>query len=81
MPSPPTPVSRKLLRLPQVMERTGLKRAIIYRKAKQGLFPRPVKITERASGWLESEVNDYIDRVTQQRDASMPAAKGEVSTP
>ncbi len=50
----------RLLRLPEVEDTTGLKRSTIYQKAKQGLFPKPVKLTERSSAWRESEIQDWI---------------------
>lgn len=45
-----------LLRLPAVMERTGLARPTVYLRAKQGLFPRPVKLGSRMAAWPENEV-------------------------
>lgn len=56
-----TTPSRRLLRLPEVMERTGLRHDSIYRLARTGDFPKPRKITPRASGWLESEIDEWID--------------------
>ena len=61
-------VPRRILRLPEVISRTGLHRDSIYRGARDGWFPRPVKLSERASGWLEDEINDFIERVTTERD-------------
>ena len=51
----------RILRLPLVIEKTGLGRASIYAKINEGTFPSPIKISKRASGWLESEVNDWIE--------------------
>jgi len=45
-----------LLRLPAVMGATGLARPTIYLRIKTGLFPRPVKLSERAIAWPESEI-------------------------
>lgn len=45
-----------LLRLPAVMERTGLARPTVYLRAKQGLVPRPVKLGSRMAAWPENEV-------------------------
>jgi prophage regulatory protein len=50
----------RLIRLPQVESLTGLKRASIYSAAQKGLFPRPIKISTRASAWRESEVAGWI---------------------
>lgn len=52
----------RILRLPEVERRTGLKRDTIYRRAKLGEFPKPIRIGARASGWVESEVTDYIQK-------------------
>ena len=45
-----------LLRLPRVIERTGLSRTVIYDRIKAGTFPPPVKLSERASAWPEHEI-------------------------
>ena len=46
-----------LLRLPAVMERTGLARPTVYLRAKQGLFPRPIKLGSRMAAWPENEIS------------------------
>lgn len=64
----PSPAPLRVLRLPAVQERTGLGRDSIYRGAREGWFPRPVKISERASGWLEHEIDAFLaERVTASR--------------
>jgi len=45
-----------LMRLPEVMRESGLSRSSIYQYAEEGLFPRPVKIGERAVAWISSEI-------------------------
>lgn len=50
----------KLLRLPDVMRQTGLRRAAIYARIREGIFPPPVKIGKRAVAWPESEVQKWI---------------------
>ncbi len=45
-----------LLRLPAVMSATGLARPTVYVRIKNGLFVRPVKISERAVAWPAGEV-------------------------
>lgn len=49
----------RILRLPEVIERSGLSRASIYRGA--GNFPRPVKLTARAIGWRLADVEAWIE--------------------
>lgn len=49
-----------ILRLPVVLEMTGLSRTTIWRQVKAGTFPGPIKLGARAVGWLRSEVEDWI---------------------
>ena len=51
----------RIIRLPSVMALTGLGRSTVYYKIAEGTFPPPIKLSKRASGWLESEVNDWIE--------------------
>lgn len=49
----------RLLRLQDVMDRTGCKRAKLYQLVQQGEFPKPVKIGSCAH-WPESAVAGWI---------------------
>lgn len=49
-----------ILRLPAVKTRTGLSRSTIYLRVSQGSFPRPVRLGERAVGWLEGEIQSWL---------------------
>ena len=62
---------RKLsfLRRPKVEKRTGLSRSTIYLAIKKGTFPKPVKLGERSVGWVEAEVDAWLENRIQQRDA------------
>jgi prophage regulatory protein len=40
-----------------VEQMTGLSRSTIYELMKAGQFPKPVKITERAVAWRESDLD------------------------
>jgi prophage regulatory protein len=50
-----------ILRLPQVKQRTGLSRSTIYARIKAGQFKRPVNLGPRAVGWLESDIEEFIN--------------------
>jgi len=39
---------------------TGLSRSTIYRLFNAGKFPRPIKLSERAIGWHESVIQNWI---------------------
>jgi prophage regulatory protein len=51
----------KLLRLAAVLDRTGISKSLIYGMIGDGRFPRQVPINARAVGWLESEVEEWIE--------------------
>jgi prophage regulatory protein len=53
-------MSRKILRLPIVLDRTGLSRSTVYLRVSEGKFPRPVSLGARAVGWIETEVEEWI---------------------
>ena len=57
----------QLLRLPEVKERTGLSRSVIYEFISKGRFPKPVKITPRAVAWVDEEVDQWIQERVQER--------------
>ena len=46
-----------LLRLPQVIQRTGYLRSSIYEKIALGTFPTPVHLGPRAVAWISSEID------------------------
>lgn len=57
-----------ILRRRQVEQRTGLSRSTIYLRVAQGNFPKAVSFGARAVGWLESEIEEWLNsRVEQSR--------------
>jgi prophage regulatory protein len=58
-----------ILRRRQVEARVGLSRSTIYEKMSRGEFPSSVSLGLRAVGWVESEVQNWIDRRIQMRSA------------
>ena len=58
----------KILRLPEVKNRTGLSRSTVYLRISEGRFPTPVSLGDRAVGWLESEIEQWVlDRIEASR--------------
>lgn len=54
-----TPPGR-VLRLPEVIARVGLRKASIYQHIAIGSFPRQVALGVRAVGWLETEIDAWL---------------------
>lgn len=64
----------RALRLPEVERRTGLTRPTIYRRAKEGTFPKPIRLGGNSSGWVESEVSAWLSERVAARDAQAGTA-------
>ena len=72
---------KRLIRLPEVLSRTGCGRTTIYRKMEDGSFPRSVKLggppidpnvfDSRAIAWIEDEVEQWIESRIDERDSSL----------
>ncbi|NMY76593.1 AlpA family transcriptional regulator [Pseudomonas sp. WS 5071] len=52
---------RRILRLPDVEDYVGFKRAHIYSLMSQGLFPHSVRLGPRAVGWDSLAIEKWID--------------------
>ncbi len=50
----------RFIRLPEVVERTGLARSTIYLRVAEGTFPKQISIGARAVAWLESDIEDWM---------------------
>jgi prophage regulatory protein len=58
---PGKPPCNRLVALPEVKARTGMGTTWIYKHAKDGTFPKPLKLSERCTRWKESEIDAWID--------------------
>ena len=65
-------MSRRVLRLKDIKEATGLSRSSIYALRKRVLFPASVRIGPKAVGWFEDEVLGYLK--------SRPRVGGDATT-
>jgi prophage regulatory protein len=61
-------VSKKVLRFPATLAKTGLSRPHTYRLIRDGKHPRPIKIGDRAVGFIEDEIDSYIEQKIAVRD-------------
>ncbi len=53
-------ILEKIVRLRTVRDRTGLSKTTIYRKIREGTFPRQVPVSAHGAGWYESDINRWI---------------------
>ena len=61
-----------LLTRREVERRTGLSRSTLYRKMSEGTFPVPLKVSDRAVRWRDSDIRAYVE--------SLPRSYGETAT-
>ncbi|KKM51224.1 hypothetical protein LCGC14_1555690 [marine sediment metagenome] len=54
-------MSEQILKLPDVIKATGLARSTVYKLISENRFPKQIKLTSFSSGWLQSEISQWID--------------------
>lgn len=61
-------MTQKIVRLPSVMEVTGLSRSTIYKMISEQRFPTSVRLGQRSVGWLETDIAEWVEsRITSSR--------------
>jgi prophage regulatory protein len=61
-------LSDRILRLPEVITKTGLSRSSIYTHVSEGIFPKQIRLGPRSVGWSECEINEWIaERIATSR--------------
>ena len=63
---PVAPAAARLIRLPEVMARVGLKRSAIYQRMSEGRFPRSRSLGPKCAVWVEQEIDAWIRDVAKQ---------------
>ncbi|MBA6296595.1 AlpA family transcriptional regulator [Colwellia sp. MB02u-9] len=60
----------KVNRLPAVKDKTGLSRSSIYLRMSKGEFPQSISLGDRAVGWLEADIEKWLeDKIAASRKA------------
>ena len=77
--NPTSKPKTRLIRLPEVLSRTGYGRTSIYRKMEEGTFPKclklggPIndqtKLDSRAIAWIEDEVDQWLETIIEERNS------------
>lgn len=60
-------MSERLLKLPEVIQLTGVSKSEIDRKEKAGKFPKRIRLGYRSIAWAENEINAWIQAVKTAR--------------
>lgn len=76
-----TKKQKRILRLKEVQRRTGKSRSGIYLGEQGGTFPRHVVIGPRSIGWLEEEIDSWIDARAAQRGKALGVHRRSTSEP
>ena len=58
----------KLLKAKQVAEYVNVSKSQIYKLVQQGRLPKPIKLGERGSAWLVSEIDAWLQSRVDLRD-------------
>ena len=53
-------VSERIVREDECKSRTGLGRTSRWRLARDGKFPKPRRLSQNATGWLDSEITEWL---------------------
>jgi len=58
----------RITRLPEVKALTGLSRSTIYQRISEGTFPAQINLGARAVGWIEKDIQGWIESRVNARD-------------
>ena len=65
-------MTNRIIKRPEVSNKTGISRSQIYSLIAEGKFPKQIKLgSGRASGWVESEIDKWIDDRILERDSEV----------
>ena len=64
----------RILRLPEVMRLTGLSKATIHRRYRDGTFPEPVRLGPQSIGWWRAEILEWLESL-QRAGAALNEAR------
>ena len=56
------------IRLPEVRQKVGMSKSHIYKLMGSGDFPAQIKLSQKVSVWVASEIDDWIQEKIKQRD-------------
>lgn len=57
-----------VMRKPEVVKIVGVSGTTIWRWEKVGLFPKRLRLGANSTGWLASEVNEWLENLAKNRN-------------
>ena len=51
----------KILRTPEILSLTGLSRVTLWRKEREGTFPKRVQLGANSIGWKSDEIDAWLE--------------------
>jgi prophage regulatory protein len=64
-------MQRQVLRPKEVIKEYGLSRTTIWRKERDGTFPKRVRLGSRAVGYLRSDLEAWLQSLKDQAQANL----------
>ncbi len=66
----PNQTHRRFIKLPKVKDYTSLSTSEIYRRIAAGTFPAQVVLGPKSVAWIESEILQWCESLTAQREVA-----------
>ncbi|OOV86203.1 helix-turn-helix transcriptional regulator [Oceanospirillum linum] len=63
-------MTKRILNRKEVEQTTALTRSTIYARMKEGTFPQSIPLGGRRVGWLESDIQEWIEQQISSKDAA-----------
>lgn len=70
-------MTSRIIRRPEVQHLTGLSRSTLYARIAEGNFPKPVPLGGRLVGWLESDIQNWINSCSEASQTLSTAQEGK----
>jgi len=64
---------KRIIKMPEVSNKTALCKTAIYELIAKGKFPKQVRLSTRSVGWSEASVDQWIDERIALSDAGAVA--------
>jgi len=66
-------MTKRILKLPDVIVKTALSRSSIYDFINKNKFPKPISLGVRAVGFIEDEIDAWISQKAKMREETHAA--------